>query len=192
MPTIPLGLFSRDRFDWQIEAMMLGCAAVTASSNSPRLGLANAGSLGLPLALYAVCAKTGKPFCDLNLSLTQSPDAAATVASNNLYTSPIVIGSSAIDGYLTATSVAPSTTPNPGIAFRASGENWFCLPYGPLMVIPVGWAANLMMDIFGAGNAEANVELAASFVWSYYVQAKSSIQLRQISAAAAAAANTQG
>ena len=166
--TDPLGSYARDRLDWNIAATMLGTCYIAASTQTPRIGLANLGALGLGIALYGVCAKSSTPTIDLNLSLSSTRDAAAVASTNNVYLQPLIPGAGAIDGYLTATSVAAATAVPAGIAFRSNGVGWLSFDRFPLLVIPPGSAANVVLDIFGATAAPIQTPLAVSFIWGYY------------------------
>jgi|SRR5579884_1592746 len=161
----PLGVFTRNRIDWDIENIAIGaCGKWSGDSVSITLGLWNNATDGTVLALY-----------ELNVYCTQQPQVAALFFDNpGPATNTALISMSnpllpAIPGVLTA------SFPGPGSGFpfiqmvRADGGSPWSRRGAPLLLIPPGRQLSVEpLQTDDGGGWSSGITMFASFVWGRY------------------------
>lgn len=188
----PLGMFVRDRIDWNIEALWTASLyGPGAASVSPQFSLYNNASDGSYLAVYGILLARTIPNRFGQAFTATGADTAAS-ASQNPTISSIMPLAAAIPGTLGySTSGAYGLNPA-AITFAANGANWLTFNGKPLFILAPNMSCRVQYAQLQAPNPAQYEPSACTFLYGLYTQAKSSIQARQVTAAAAAAANNQG
>jgi hypothetical protein len=166
---LPLGVFARNRRDWQLDELAIGTAQGNGGANGEaQYCLYNPSNLGLALAVFGVLAhRSGYD------QLMQAWPVKGDLGGNVGNIAMIDSTGGMIDGVVESKPGSLANAPA-GVTFKADGRNWLTLGDIPIFIILPTWRlwVGTQQTI---GNEPASDPSFVTFVWGYYKRPKVSV-----------------